>query len=381
MYDNVYLLPSQPEECPVNLVPLRKGPMVLSMSIALLAAGCQRAEPPGTSAMPPVVSTAPVEPQASAGLGLSGTVRARVEAPLAFQVGGRIAARRVDAGQTVQAGQVLFELDPSDLEQAVRAAEADTAAAEAALRTAQADLERVRTLAAQGFVSTQATDRAQLAVREATSRRDAAQARLAQVRNGRAYAQLRAPAAGVVTDVSAQPGQVVAAGQPVATLAQAGAREVEVFFPDTVLPPATGQILLPDGRTVALALREAAPMVDALARTRRARYRADALPPELPLGAVVSTLFTLPSQPHAIVDAGASPVGIWRVPVGALDERAEGPRLWRVRDGRLQALPVRVLRVDDRHAVVAAALQTGERVVALGTHLLQEGMAVQERAR
>ena len=364
----------------MNVAPLRKGPMVLSMSIALLAAGCQRAEQPRTDGAPAVVATAAVEPWASAGLGLSGTVRARVEVPLAFQVGGRIAARRVDAGQTVQAGQVLFELDPSDLEQAVRAAEADLAAAEAALRTAQADLERVRTLAAQGFVSAQATDRAQLAAREATSRRDAAQARLAQVRNGRAYAQLRAPAAGVVTEVTGQPGQVVAAGQPVATLAQAGAREVEVFFPETVTPPATGQARLPDGRTVALALREAAPMVDTLARTRRARYRADGLPGELPLGSVVTTQFALSGQPATAAE-GASPVGTWRVPVGALDERAEGPRIWRVRDGRLEAVPVRVLRVDDRHAVVAAPLQAGERVVALGTHLLQPGMAVQERAR
>ncbi|MFN3432681.1 MAG: HlyD family efflux transporter periplasmic adaptor subunit, partial [Candidatus Sericytochromatia bacterium] len=63
--------------------------------------------------------------------------------------------------------------------------------------------------------------------------RDAAQARLSQVRNGRAYAQLRTPAAGIVTEVTGQAGQVVAAGQPVATLAQAGAREVEVFFPET----------------------------------------------------------------------------------------------------------------------------------------------------
>jgi multidrug efflux pump subunit AcrA (membrane-fusion protein) len=71
------------------------------------------------------VRTTTIEPALGAAQGLSGTVRARVEAPLAFQVGGRILARRVDAGQTVRAGQVLFELDPADLEQAVRAAEAD----------------------------------------------------------------------------------------------------------------------------------------------------------------------------------------------------------------------------------------------------------------
>ncbi len=364
----------------MRVAPLRLTSITLLASFVWLAVGCQRAEPTDGQAQPPVVVTAAVEPWAAAGLGLSGTVRARIETPLAFQVGGRITARRVDAGQAVQAGQVLFELDPADLEQAVHAAEADAAAAEAALRTAQAELERVRALAAQGFVSPQAADRAQLSAREAAARRDAAQARLAQVRNGRAYAQLRAPAAGVLTEVSGQPGQVVAAGQPVATLAQAGVREVEIFFPEDVAPPSAGQMLLPDGRAIALVLREAAPMVDALARTRRARYRADALPPELPLGSVATTRFALP-QPPGGKDAAGHGALAWRVPVGALDERAEGPRVWRVRDGRLEAVPVRVLRMDDRHAVVAAPLQAGERVVALGTHLLQPGMTVQERAQ
>ncbi|MDW8337407.1 MAG: efflux RND transporter periplasmic adaptor subunit [Tepidimonas sp.] len=362
----------------MSSLPLRVSAVALSMAVGLLA-GCQRAEVARSEATLPVVATTEIQPLGATGLGLSGTVRARVEAPLAFQVGGRITARHVEAGQAVRAGQVLFELDPADLEQAVRAAEAEAAAAEAAARTAQADWERVRTLAAQGFVSPQAVDRAQLSAREASARRDAAQARLAQVRNGRAYAQLRAAAAGVVTDVTGQPGQVVAAGQPVATLAQAGAREVEVYLPDGAAPPATGVALLPGGGRVPLVLREAAPVVDALARTRRARYRAETLPAELPLGSVLSTQFELPGQPPA--SPGASGVATWRVPVGALDERGDGPRVWRVRDGALEPVPVRVLRVDDRHAVVAAPLQPGERVVALGTHLLQPGQKVQERAR
>jgi len=339
----------------------------------LLLAACQRpADDPAVDHRP-IVQTAAVAAAGGNALGLSGTVRARVESPLAFQVGGRIVARRVDAGHAVAAGQVLFELDPVDLEQAVRAAEADAAAADSAWRTAQTDAARLRDLQTNAFVSKQALDRAELTQREARSRLDAATARLAQARNARSYAQLKSPAAGVLLEVSGQTGQVVAAGQPVAVLAQQGAREIEVQLPDGLPAPAQGEALLPGGARVALRLREAAPAVDPLGRTRRARYPAPGLPEAQPLGSVVSVRFAAPGS--------AGPAPLWQVPVGALDERGQGPRVWRVREGRLEPVPVAVVSVDDRIATVSAPLQAGERVVALGTHLLRDGMTVRERTR
>ncbi len=352
--------------------------MATSLSAALILTACQRAPSASDAAdAPRLVRTATVQAVGTAVQGLSGTVRARVEAPLAFQVGGRISARLVDAGQTVAAGAPLFRLDPADLEQAVRAAEADAAATDTAFRTAQAELVRVRELRAREFVSAQALERAELALREAQSRRDAAQARLAQARNARSYAELRAPAAGVLVDVSGQPGQVVAAGQPVAVLAQQGAREIEVHFPDGVTPPPRGEAVLPDGQTRPLRLREAAPMVDALGRTRRARYTVETLPDSVALGSVVATRFALPSSQTA---AAAPQAPLWRVPVGALDERGHGPRVWRLQGNQPQPVPVQIVAVDDRLATVAGDLQSGDRVIALGTHLLQEGMAVRELA-
>lgn len=359
------------------MTPIRSGPRAaaaaVSLSSVLMLAACQRPAEAPASDEHRIVQTAPVVAAGDTAFGLSGTVRARVESPLAFLVGGRIAARRVDAGRAVAAGQVLFELDPADLEQALRAAEADTMAADTSWRTAQADLARVRELKASAFVSQQAQDRAELAQREARSRLDAATARLAQVRNTRAYAQLKSPAAGVLVEVSGQAGQVVAAGQPLATLAQHGAREIEVQLPDGLPPPAQGEALLPGSARVALRLREAAPAVDPLGRTRRARYAAPDLGAERPLGSVVAVRFA--------VSGGTKPSPLWQVPVGALDERGRGPRVWRVREGRPEPVPVDVVSVDDRSATVSAPLQAGERVVALGTHLLKDGMTVRERTR
>lgn len=357
----------------MSVTPTRPAALVAAIALSAALAGCQRTAETGAADAAPYVRTAAVQAAGAAAQGLSGTVRARVEAPLAFQVGGRVMARRADAGQSVAAGQVLFEIDPVDLEQAVRAAEADAAAAETAWRTAQADLARVRELQSRAFVSTQALERAELTLRETQSRRDAAAARLTQARNARGYAQLRSPAAGVLVDVSGQPGQVVAAGQPVAVLAQHGEREVEVHFPDGMLPPAQGEAVLPDGQRRPLRLREAAPVVDALGRTRRARYTVGDLPAAVALGSVVGARFALPGA--------ATDEPLWRVPIGALDERGQGPRVWRLRNGRLEPVVVQIRAVDDRLATVAGGLQADDRVIALGTHLLQEGMAVRELPR
>jgi hypothetical protein len=95
----------------------RSSPTDMPSSISAAWPGSR--EQPAAAPVPYARVAQPTPVQGSA-LGASGTVRARVEAPLAFQVGGRIVARRVDAGQSVRAGQTLMSLDPRDLDQAVR---------------------------------------------------------------------------------------------------------------------------------------------------------------------------------------------------------------------------------------------------------------------
>jgi RND family efflux transporter MFP subunit len=341
----------------------------LFLAAGLVLAGCDDPAAPGTGqAPPPFVKTVAVADGAGAHLGLSGTVRARVESPLAFQVGGRIASRQVDAGQTVAAGQVLFELDRRDLEQSVAAAAADLAAATAGLGIAETDLIRNQQMQKKNFTSAQAMERAVLTQREAQTRRDAATARLAQARNALGYGRLQTPAAGVLIDVTGESGQVVTAGQAVAMLAQAGEREIEVWFPDGVTPPEQGETLLPDGIVVPLKLRETAGAVDPQGRTRRARYTVLERQEVLVLGAVQRARFV--GQEGLASD--------FKVPIAAIDERAQGPRVWRFQDGRVAPVPVTVLAVDAESAHIRGPLATGDHIVALGTHLLHEDMPVRE---
>ncbi len=352
-------------------------PFILMLTVSMLLGGCGDAPAPRSAeALPPFVKTVAVTAGERQTLGLSGTVRARVESPLAFQVGGRISRRAVDAGQAVSAGQVLFELDRRDLEQSLAAIEADLAGAEAGLATAEAELARYRQMREQGFTSAQEVERAELSWREAQTRRDAATARVAQARNALEYGRLQAPAAGVLIDVTGEPGQVVAAGQAVATLAQTGEREVEVYFPEGVTPPAVGEALLADGAGLPLGLRETAGAVDPQGRTLRARYTVLQRQDELVLGAVLRARFAAADA----ADAGGAGID-FRVPLGAIDERGQGPRVWRIQEGAVTPVPVRVLALDGEYARIHGPLSPGEHIVALGTHLLHEGMAVRELGR
>lgn len=340
--------------------------------VCVTISGCGGSQEPSAGGVDaPFVKTAAVAPADASALGLSGTVRARYETPVAFQVGGRIAARRVDAGQTVRAGQILFELDARDLEQSAQAARADVAAAEAALATARADLGRVRQLQGRNFVSAQALDRSELAEREVRTRLDAARARLAQARNALGYARLSAPTAGVLVEVTGEPGQVVETGQRVATLARDGEREIEVFFPDVARPPATGQLIRADGAPLPLRLREVSGAVDPQSRTWRARYSVSTGGDALVLGSVVRAAFATPGRDGQALS----------VPIAALDERGKGPRVWQVVNGRAQPVAVEILALDAEVARVHGGLKAGDKVIALGTHLLTPGMAVRELAQ
>ena len=344
------------------------GWIVLLMALT----ACNNEKPAETAEPIPFVRTVTIQARGDNRLILSATLRARYETPLAFQVGGRIAARRIDAGQAVRKGQTLFELDPRDLDEEVRSAQAERDRAALALAMAEANLRRDRDLVKRQFVSAQTLERTELSVREARSSLAAAESRLQQAKNSREYGRLSAPATGVVLDVSAERGQVVTSGQMVGTLAHEGARELEVFIPDQGEAPRAGALLLPPAAPTPVTLREVAGSVDDASRTRRARYRIEGSLAEL-------TRLALGTVLRVVLDrAGPEASSVIEIPIGALDERGQGPRVWWVRDGRVEPLPVQVVELLPEYARIRTDLAPGSRLVALGVHLLQPGMRVKE---
>lgn len=186
--------------------------------------GCSRGEATASPVTPRVVRVIQVDlarhgtEQVSQ---FTGVVRARTESNLGFRVAGKIAERLVDAGQTVKVGQPLLKLDPTDYQLGLQAARA-------VQKQAALELERVRVLVEKRAESRDALERA-----TATAESSAAQAE--QLANQTNYTTLYADADGIVMSTLAEPGQVVAAGQPVLVLARDGRREAAVDIPESSL--------------------------------------------------------------------------------------------------------------------------------------------------
>ncbi|SMX44892.1 efflux RND transporter periplasmic adaptor subunit [Actibacterium lipolyticum] len=157
-----------------------------------------------------------------------GSVAARVETDLAFPLIGTIAERGAELGDIVKAGDLLAQLSPEDLDSDVRAAEAGVTVATAQLRSAKDADERARALEQRGVGSAVQTEDTERALAAATARLEQANSTLARAQEMRSFADLTAPQDGIITQVYAEAGVTLAAGEPVLSLAATDGREIVI---------------------------------------------------------------------------------------------------------------------------------------------------------
>ena len=146
----------------------------LALAMTLLLAACGKA-PPAPEPVRAVKVITVGAGAASAASEFSAEVRARVESRLGFRVGGKLVQRQAEPGQRVQAGQVLAQLDPQDLQLAADAARAQVAAAQTQRDLAAADLRRFAALKDQGFISGAELERRETTLKAAQAQLDQAQ--------------------------------------------------------------------------------------------------------------------------------------------------------------------------------------------------------------
>jgi len=319
---------------------------------------------------PPLVRTEAVTAPASSARSFTGIVAARVQSDLGFRVPGKVLERLIDTGQPVRRGQALMRIDPRDLGLALRAHEEAVAAANARVRQTSQEESRYRELVAKGAVSKSAYDKVRMDAESARADLNAAQAQADVARNQTSYAVLFADADGVVVEALAEPGQVVAAGQVVVRVAHAGPREAIVELPETLRPAigSTGRATLyGSGLTGSAQLRQLSDAANRQTRTFEARYvLADPLA-DAPLGSTIS-----------IQLANVEPHPALQVPIGAIFDAGHGAGVWLVEGEtpRVTWRAVQIVRLGDEAALVVGNVKAGDRVVALGAHLLHEGEQV-----
>jgi RND family efflux transporter MFP subunit len=304
----------------------------------------------------------------------TGVIRARYESDLAFRVSGKVVARYVELGERVRAGQPLFQLDPEDYELAMKAAEADLAAAEAEVEYATAHDARLQHVLQLHRAATSAAEVEKVrADRDmAVGRQDRAVKSLALARNRLSYCTLAADADGIVTELPGEAGLVVVEGQPVARLARDGGMEAVVSLPENrveVARSAQARVTLwavPDMSFPAV-LREVSPSADQLTRTYQARFALPGAGPGVELG-MTATVYLTP--------ADSTPGFV--LPLSSLLRQSNRPAVWVVgrEAGRPTLTPVEVREYRQKSVVIAAGVKPGDLVVTAGVQKIDPGLVV-----
>jgi RND family efflux transporter MFP subunit len=296
------------------------------------------------------------------------------------QASGTIRTIHFKEGDAVQAGQLMFTIDSTDVAAQLARAQANAAQVKAQLDEAQRDLGRTQQLAKSRFYSTSAVD-------TSTSKAEALQAQykaaLADIDNTRVlvdHTRVTAPMNGVTGALMAHPGSLAQPGSasPLVNVAQIDPIGVDFTLPEGNLP---ALLAGRGGNDVQVTLDTAGgqPLVGRLVfvnNTVDTNTGTIALKAAFPNA---RKLLWPGSFVRIDVTAGVSRAAVTLPPQSLL----EGPagRFVYVVDaaGKVSARQVTLLRVQDGLAVVEG-MSGGERVVSEGQAGLKPGMAVRVAA-
>jgi RND family efflux transporter MFP subunit len=345
---------------------------VLVPFLVPLQVACGTGDEPPAAHVRPVRTVTIAERDVGVPIVLTGSIQAEDEAPLAFRISGRMVERSVGLGARVRAGQVVARLEPQNEQNSLRAARANLAAAQGQLTNARNNLRRQEPLAARGAVSQAELDRAREGFQTASSQVEAAKAQLELAQDQLGFTQLVADAAGVITAVGAEPGEVVSAGRMVVTLARESGRDAVFDVPGQVLRSAPGNVQVTvslkddPGVTAVGRVREVAPQADPVTRTFEVRVGLTDPPADMLLGATVT----------GRIDAvSGAEIGI---PAAALTQHDGEPAVWVV-DPATTTVSMRaidVLRYEPDAIVVSSGLAPGDIVVTAGVQALHPGQKI-----
>jgi membrane fusion protein (multidrug efflux system) len=292
------------------------------------------------------VAPEPLEVQVTA----TGTLRGRESVELVSELSRRLVRVHVDEGKRVQKGDVVFELDATDLH-------AELAKVEVQARLAQATLERTERLLAEGISNQQELDLARARLDEASADRRALQVTLAKT-------LIRAPFAGTLGLRRVSEGAWVSPNTVLSTLQDTSSLKLDFTLPERyagAIDRGGGFRFKVEGRADTLSGTVVAiePAVDPTTRSLLVRGLVDGKAPVLP-GSAANVEVPLRIEQALLVPAIAIVPGI------------EGRRVYVADQGRARAVAVEVgFRAADR-AQIVRGLSPGDRVITSNLLRLRE---------
>ena len=331
-------------------------------------------------------------------LNASGYVTARREATVSSKVTGKVISILIEEGMKVTNGQILAQLDDSNVKTALEVARAQVLSAQAAveetraqLKQANADYKRVSELAQQKISSQSDLDQAEASAKSLQAHLEWLETQIEVARSQVDMNQqdlddmtIRAPFDGVVTTKDAQPGEMispVSAGggytrTGIGTVVDMKSLEIDIDVNENYINRVeAGQAVVatldayPDWK-IPCKVIAIVPTADRDKSTVKVRVGFNQLDPRILPDMSVKVSFQN--------DTDTSGRRVVSVPKGAVIEQDGRDIVFVVQDGRAERRAVTVNDTQDENSILSAGVSAGEKVVAIPPANLKDGMTVRE---
>lgn len=305
---------------------------------------------------------------------LPGEFVPKYQAEMGFQVSGRIIDRKVNMGDTVTAGQVLYRLESADYALKLSTANAQVAAAQANFNLQSVNLQRAKELLAGAAIPQSQYDSQYAQYLSARDNLNAATSQRDETSRQVGYTDLLAPGDAVIMQIICDIGDVVSSGQAVVKLGYLKEWDAQIALPEreraefgvgsrvriytwvNAVPDMTGTI------------REIAGAADPKSRTFNARVTLDQRPEKLRLGMTCTVNLLSGQYDKAIF-----------IPLDALvQDSTNKPYVWIVENNTAHKREITLGRYGANNNIqVLSGLKPGDTLITSGVITILEGMKVQ----
>lgn len=346
----------------------------------LLAAACAKPAKPAKTTVPVTVTLSELG-DAPYQVTANGIVEPLQSVAVQSQVGGVLTAVKFKEGDEVQAGQILFEIDPIPYRAALQQAQAVLARDEAQFANAQRDADRYAALAKRDFVTRSQADQAMANATALKAVVDADKASLATAQFNLDNASIRAPVAGKTGALFVRQGNLV---RPNATAPLVQINQIHPILVRFAVPEKELQLVQQYSRAGASLRATTRPSQDAAASVGVASVGVLSFVDngvDTTTG-TVTLKARFPNDDNRLWPGQFMPVtldlfverGAVLVPSVAVQTGQEGLFVWILDEaGKAQLRPVKVARAVGEKSVIASGLSAGERVVVDGQSRLTVG--------
>ena len=356
-------------------------PFLLVLALTLAACGKGPATPQKGAAAPAgqplLISAEDVltvrNAALSSGPSITGSVQPERRADLRAEVPAIVLQVLKENGDNVRKGDLLVRLDDTSIRDILASAESASRAATLAYDQSQRQLERMNTLRTSGMTSAQAMEDAEIRRNTTQSEVEAAKARVVQARQQLQRTEVRAPFDGIVSDRKVSAGDTAQVGKELLRVLDPNSMR----FEGMVSADHIGDVKA--GQGVSFRVNGYGEQ-DFAGKVRRVNPAANATTRQVEV--LVDFVGTKQPKLAGLYGEGrveTSSTSSITLPATAIVRDGDTASAWRVKEGKLQKVPVALGDRDPRSGdfSVKGGMAEGEQVVRYPTALLKDGQAVQ----